>query len=121
MICSTRLREANRRPELKDLPARPNAPVEARAALKKQRIAKPMAQASMLSWPPPNEQVPGWTMLMMRFPPRPDGPVTVSIPGARAPHIFCPLAVDPQPRHSRSGEVGALFGKQHGEKTQELV
>jgi sulfite reductase (NADPH) flavoprotein alpha-component len=33
-------------------------------------------------------QVPGWTMLMMRFPPRPDGPVTVSISEPSAPHNF---------------------------------
>src|SRR5215813_10299532 len=34
------------------------------------------------------QQVPGWTMLMMRFPPRPDGPVTVSISEPSAPHNF---------------------------------
>jgi sulfite reductase (NADPH) flavoprotein alpha-component len=33
-------------------------------------------------------QVPGWTILMMRFPPRPDGPVTVSISEPSAPHSF---------------------------------
>ena len=30
MICFTLLQEANHRPELKDLPVRPNPPVEAR-------------------------------------------------------------------------------------------
>lgn len=33
-------------------------------------------------------QVPGWTMLMMRFPPRPDAPVAVSIMEPNAPHPF---------------------------------
>jgi uncharacterized iron-regulated membrane protein len=34
------------------------------------------------------KQVPGWTMLMMRFPARPDRPVAVSIVEPNAPHPF---------------------------------
>lgn len=34
------------------------------------------------------KQVPGWTMLMMRFPPRSDAPVAVSIMEPDAPHPF---------------------------------
>jgi sulfite reductase (NADPH) flavoprotein alpha-component len=34
------------------------------------------------------KQVPGWTMLMMRFPSRPVGPVAVSIMEPNAPHPF---------------------------------
>jgi len=34
------------------------------------------------------QQAPGWTMLIMRFPPRGDGPVTVSIQEPTAPHQF---------------------------------
>jgi uncharacterized iron-regulated membrane protein len=34
------------------------------------------------------KHVPGWTMLMMRFPARPDGPVAVSIIEPNAPHPF---------------------------------
>jgi uncharacterized iron-regulated membrane protein len=34
------------------------------------------------------KHVPGWTMLMMRFPVRPDGPVAVSIMEPNAPHPF---------------------------------
>jgi hypothetical protein len=40
--------------------------------------AKPVASfAALLATA--EKQVPRWTMLMMRFPPRPDGPVVVSI------------------------------------------
>jgi uncharacterized iron-regulated membrane protein/flavodoxin len=52
-----------------------------------QRIAKPMANLEALL-ATAERQVPGWTMLMMRFPPRPDGPVTVSISEPSAPHNF---------------------------------
>jgi len=52
-----------------------------------QRIAKPMANLDALLTTA-ERQVPGWTMLMMRFPPRPDGPVTVSISEPSAPHTF---------------------------------
>ena len=52
-----------------------------------QRIAKPMANLDALL-ATAERQVPGWTMLMMRFPPRPDGPVTVSISEPSAPHNF---------------------------------
>jgi uncharacterized iron-regulated membrane protein len=52
-----------------------------------QRIAKPMANFEALLTTA-KRQVPGWTMLMMRFPPRPDGPVTVSISEPSAPHNF---------------------------------
>jgi hypothetical protein len=34
------------------------------------------------------EQVPGWVMIMLRFPPRGDGPVTASIQGPDAFHPF---------------------------------
>jgi uncharacterized iron-regulated membrane protein/flavodoxin len=51
------------------------------------RIAKPMANLDALLTTA-ERQVPGWTMLMMRFPPRPDGPVTVSISEPSAPHNF---------------------------------
>ncbi|HEX9271023.1 MAG TPA: PepSY domain-containing protein [Candidatus Binatia bacterium] len=52
-----------------------------------QRIAKPMANLDALL-ATAERQVPGWTILMMRFPPRPDGPVTVSISEPSAPHTF---------------------------------
>ena len=52
-----------------------------------QRIAKPMANFDALL-ATAERQVPGWTILMMRFPPRPDGPVTVSISEPSAPHTF---------------------------------
>ena len=51
------------------------------------QIAKPMANLDALL-ASAERQVPGWTMLMMRFPPRPDGPVTVSISEPGAPHNF---------------------------------
>ena len=51
------------------------------------RIAKPMATLDALL-ATAEKQVPGWTILMMRFPPRPDGPVTVSISEPSAPHTF---------------------------------
>jgi uncharacterized iron-regulated membrane protein/flavodoxin len=43
------------------------------------------------------QQAPGWTMMMMRFPPRGDGPVTVLIQEPTAPHIFArsQLALNP--------------------------
>jgi flavodoxin len=34
------------------------------------------------------QQAPGWIMMMMRLPPRGDGPITVSIQEPTAPHIF---------------------------------
>jgi len=49
--------------------------------------AKPMASLETLL-AAAEKQVPGWTMLMMRFPPRPDGPVAVSIMEPSAPHPF---------------------------------
>jgi uncharacterized iron-regulated membrane protein/flavodoxin len=52
-----------------------------------ERIAKPIANLEALL-ATAERQVPGWTMLMMRFPPRPDGPVTVSISEPSAPHNF---------------------------------
>jgi uncharacterized iron-regulated membrane protein/flavodoxin len=52
-----------------------------------QRIAKPMANLDALLGTA-ERQVPGWTMFIMRFPLRPDGPVTVSISEPRAPHNF---------------------------------
>ena len=49
--------------------------------------AKPVASfAALLATA--EKQVPGWTMLMMRFPPRSDGPVAVSIIEPNAPHPF---------------------------------
>ena len=51
------------------------------------RIAKPMASLDALL-ASAERQVPGWTMLMMRFPSRTDGPVTVSISEPSAPHNF---------------------------------
>ena len=67
--------------------ARPNAPVEARVALKN-RKSPSRWRTSKLLLATAERQVPGWTMLMMRFPPRPDGPVTVSISEPSAPHNF---------------------------------
>jgi uncharacterized iron-regulated membrane protein/flavodoxin len=49
--------------------------------------AKPMASFEALL-ATGEKQVPGWTMLMMRFPPRPDAPVAVSIMEHNAPHPF---------------------------------
>ena len=49
--------------------------------------AQPMASfAALLA--SAERQVPGWTVLMMRFPPRSDGPVGVSIMEPNAPHPF---------------------------------
>jgi uncharacterized iron-regulated membrane protein/flavodoxin len=48
---------------------------------------QPMASFEALFTTAKN-QVLGWTMLMMRFPPRPDGPVAVSIMEPNAPHPF---------------------------------
>jgi uncharacterized iron-regulated membrane protein/flavodoxin len=50
-------------------------------------IAKPTANLDALL-ASAERQVPGWTMLTMRFAPRPDGPVTVSISEHGAPHNF---------------------------------
>jgi uncharacterized iron-regulated membrane protein len=49
--------------------------------------AKPIASFEALLTTAKN-QVPGWTMLMMRLPPRPAGPVAVSIMEPNAPHPF---------------------------------
>jgi uncharacterized iron-regulated membrane protein/flavodoxin len=49
--------------------------------------AKPVASFEALLATAKN-QVPGWTMLMMRFPPNSDSPVAVSVTQTNAPHPF---------------------------------
>jgi uncharacterized iron-regulated membrane protein/flavodoxin len=51
------------------------------------RAAKPLASFEALL-ARAEQQVPGWVMIMMRFPPRGDGPVTASIQG---PDVFHPF------------------------------
>src|SRR5215510_2984212 len=52
-----------------------------------QRIAKPTSTLEALL-ATAERQVPGWTMLLIRFPPRPDGPVSVLTSEPTAPHNF---------------------------------
>ncbi len=51
------------------------------------RAAAPAASFDIL-FARAQEQVPGWVMIMLRFPPRGDGPVTASIQGVDAFHPF---------------------------------
>ncbi len=53
----------------------------------KTRSNKPAASLDLLL-ARAERQAPGWLFMMMRFPPRPDGPVTVSIQEPEAPHPF---------------------------------
>jgi sulfite reductase (NADPH) flavoprotein alpha-component len=59
----------------------------ARGANDEARAAKPLASFEALL-ARAEQQVPGWVMIMMRFPPRGDGPVTASIQGPDAWHPF---------------------------------
>jgi uncharacterized iron-regulated membrane protein/flavodoxin len=69
-------------------PAAPgNQATRARGQRGEGRAAIPMASFDILL-SRAQEQVPGWVMIMLRFPPRGDGPVTASIQGADAFHPF---------------------------------
>jgi uncharacterized iron-regulated membrane protein/flavodoxin len=72
--------------------AQASAPVaqnqrRARRANEEPRAAKPIASFDALL-AQAEQQVPGWVMIMLRFPPRGDGPVTASIQGPDAFHPF---------------------------------
>ena len=86
----------------------------------KKTPAKPMASFDALL-ATAEKQMPGWTRLMMRIPPRPDAPVAVSIIEPNAPHPFARSQLTLNRAHCGSNEVGALRGKQFGKKAQELV
>jgi uncharacterized iron-regulated membrane protein/flavodoxin len=58
-----------------------------RGAATETRERKPMASFDAFL-ARADQQVPGWIMMSMRLPPRGDGPVTVLIQEATAPHIF---------------------------------
>ena len=59
----------------------------ARRANEEPRAPKPLASFEALL-ARAEQQVPGWVMIMLRFPPRGDGPVTASIQGPDAFHPF---------------------------------
>jgi uncharacterized iron-regulated membrane protein/flavodoxin len=75
-------------PRRADGPAGAAGPaVRARGQRGEARAAAPMASFDILM-ARAQEQVPGWVMIMLRFPPRGDGPVTASISGPDAFHPF---------------------------------
>ena len=70
-------------------PVHPRLKASARARPTRRAARTPsQRRASMLYWRGHEEQVPGWVMIMLRFPPRGDGPVTASIQGPDAFHPF---------------------------------
>ena len=87
MICCTRLRAANHHAGPKG-PWIPQLKEYARAA-NATKLAPLVPAASFDALlARAQEQVPGWVMIMLRFPPRGDGPVTASIQGPDAFHPF---------------------------------
>jgi len=80
--------EPPRRAEGPAGPASPAAPgARTRGQRGEARAAAPAASFDILL-ARAQEQVPGWVMIMLRFPPRGDGPVTASILGPDAFHPF---------------------------------
>jgi uncharacterized iron-regulated membrane protein/flavodoxin len=65
----------------------PTAQVEPRRGDGEARERKPLASFDDFL-ARAEQQAPGWVMMMMRLPPRSDGPVTILIQEPTAPHIF---------------------------------
>jgi uncharacterized iron-regulated membrane protein len=88
----------------------PERPRRGSGNTEEQTIAKPMANLEALLTTA-QRQVPDWTMLMMRFPPRSYAPITVSIMERDASHPFARSQLTLKPRYRGSGEVGTLLGE----------
>ncbi len=60
------------------------------------------------------EVMPTWGIMTFRFPPRANGPVSVTMSDAESLEPVCPLPADAQWRDSRYRPMGALRGRQPG-------
>ena len=91
-----------------------------RGAAKRRARRKPHGKLSMACLARAERQAPGWVMMMMRLPPRGDGPVTVLIQEPTAPHMFARSQLTLHSLYRRSRQMGALRRRQSGTKAASL-